>query len=75
VYVGQGAAVPAEGERQLPGGLGRYVLRLDDGTEIYSRPKEGPFVESPKPAAYAAPEGDLRAIFDAIRVDIPVYIY
>ena len=75
VYVGQGMAVPAAPEREVRGALGRYVLRLDDGTEIYSRPERGPFVERTKPASFAAPERDLGAIFDAIRVDIPVYIY
>lgn len=75
VFVAQGTAVPTAEDRQIPGGLGRYVLRLDDGSEIYSRPERGPYVERVKPASYVVEEGDLRAIFDAIRVDIPVYIY
>ncbi len=75
VFVGQGTAVPAEEDRRVQGALGRYVLRLDDGTEIYSQPERGPYVDQVKPASYAASESDLRAIFDAIRVDIPVYIY
>jgi hypothetical protein len=75
VFVGQGTAVPAESDRRIEGALGRYVLRLDDGTEIYSRPERGPYVEQVKPASYVVDEADLRAIFDAIRVEIPVYIY
>jgi hypothetical protein len=76
VYLSRGQPVPPESERQVDGGLGRYVLRLDDGTEIYSRPKEGPFAEGVKPASFVVEqESDLRAIFDAIGKDTPVYIY
>ena len=76
VYISRGQPVPPESERRIAGGLGRYVLRLDDGTEIYSRPSEGPFAEGVKPAAFVVEgEADLRAIFDAIGKDTPVYIY
>ena len=76
VYLSRGQAVPPEEERRVDGGLGRYVLRLDDGTEIYSRPREGPFAEGVKPASFVVEsEADLRAIFDAIGRDTPVYIY
>ena len=76
VYISRGQPVPPEGDRTVDGGLGRYVLRLDDGTEIYSRPREGPFAEGVKPAAFVVEsESDLRAIFDAIGKDTPVYIY
>jgi len=75
VYVGRGQPVPPEAERRVEGALGRYVLRLDDGAEIYSRPESGPFAEGVKPGAFVAEEEDLRAIFDAIERDIPVYIY
>jgi hypothetical protein len=76
VYLSRGQPVPAESERTVDGGLGRYVLRLDDGTEIYSRPKDGPFAQGVKPASFVVEsESDLRAIFDAIGKDTPVYIY
>ena len=76
VYISRGQPVPPEGERTIDGGLGRYVLRLDDGTEIYSRPREGPLAEGVKPASFVVEsEADLRAIFDAIGTDTPVYIY
>ncbi|MBW3630117.1 MAG: hypothetical protein KY464_12565 [Gemmatimonadetes bacterium] len=76
VYLSRGQPVPSEGERRIEGGLGRYVLRLDDGTEIYTRPREGPFAEGVKPASFVVEgESDLRAIFDAIGKDTPVYIY
>jgi hypothetical protein len=76
VYLSRGQPVPAESERQIAEGLGRYVLRLDDGTEIYSHPKAGPFASGVKPAAFMVDsEGDLRAIFEAISADTPVYIY
>lgn len=75
VYVASSEPVPGAGARRVAGALGRYVLRLDDGTEIYSQPTAGPFQEGVKPASFTASEQDLRAIFDAIRVDAPVYIY
>lgn len=75
VYVGAGEPVPAEAERTVEGGLGRYVLVLDDGTEIYSEPAAGPFRDAVKPAAFRAAERDLAAIFDAVREDTPVYLY
>lgn len=75
VYVSRGEAVPPEEERRVEGALGRYVLRLDDGTEIYSTPKEGPFAGRVRPAGFMASEQDLGTIFDAIETETPVYIY
>ena len=76
VYASRGEAAPPPEQREVEQGLGRYVIRLDDGTEIYTRPDEGPFAQGVKPAAFVVEsEGDMRAIFDAIRVDTPVYIY
>lgn len=75
VYVSRGEPVPPEEERRVEGALGRYVLRLDDGTEIYTTPEAGPFVGQVKPAGFLVREEDMRAIFDAIRRDTPVYIY
>lgn len=75
VYIGQGQPVPPEGERRMSGALGKYVLRLDDGTEIYSEPEAGPFADRPKPGAFMVAEGDLQAIFEAVRAQAPVYIY
>jgi hypothetical protein len=76
VYASRGEPVPPEAERRIQGALGRYVLRLDDGTEIHTRPSVGPFSDGPRPAGFIVEnERDMRAIFDAIRVDAPVYIY
>jgi hypothetical protein len=75
VYVSRGQPVPPEEQRRIEGGNGRYVLRLDDGTEIYSRPERGPLAQGVKPAAFVASERDLRTIFDAVGTDVPVYIY
>ena len=75
VYISRGQPVPPEAERTIEGGLGRYVLRLDDGTEIYSEPRVGPLEGTVKPASFMAKAADLGAIFDAIRTDAPVYIY
>jgi hypothetical protein len=76
VYASRGEPVPPEEARRVEGGLGRYVLRLDDGTEIHTRPASGPFAEGIRPAGFIVEnETDMRAIFDALRVDTPVYIY
>jgi hypothetical protein len=75
VYISRGVPVPPESERRVDGGNGRYRLRLDDGTEIYSRPEAGPLADGVKPGDFVASESDLRAIFDAVKVDTPVYIF
>ena len=75
VYLGRGEPVPPEAERTIDGGLGRFVLRLDDGTEIYTRPEAGPLAQGVKPASFVVAEDDMRAIFDAVKPDTPVYIY
>jgi hypothetical protein len=77
VFVAREEAVPEEADRRIAGGLGRYLLRLDDGTEIYTRPRNGPFSEGgAKPGAIMVEnEGDMSAIFEALRLDAPVYIY
>jgi hypothetical protein len=75
VYVSRGQPIPSENERRVPGGLGAYVIRLDDGTEIYSQPTAGPLAETVKPGAFMARARDLAAIFDAVDEETPVYIY
>lgn len=75
VYASRGEPVPPEDARRVENGLGRYVLRLNDGTEIYSEPPAGPHAEAAKPASFMVAERDLRAIFDAVREETPVFIY
>lgn len=76
VYVARGQPVPAEGERRVAGALGRYVIKLDDGTEIYTPPQGGPFKDAPKPGGFQlARTADMAAIFDAVKEDTPVFIY
>jgi hypothetical protein len=75
VYVSRGEAVPPPQARRMAGALGAYVIRLDDGTEIYSRPGKGPFAEGVKPASFVARASDLASIFGAVSEDTPVYIY
>ena len=75
IYVSRNEPVPAEAERRIDEGLGKYVLRLDDGTDIYSEPPRGPFATKVKPASFVAPEAELSAIFEALQPDTPVYIY
>jgi hypothetical protein len=75
-YVSRGLAVPPEAERRVEGGLGRYVLRLDDGTVIHTRPQTGPYAEGVPPAGFIVEdEAEMRAVFDALSIDTPVYIY
>jgi hypothetical protein len=75
VYVSRGRPVPPEGERRVAGGMGSYVITLDDGTEIYSQPHAGPLKDVVIPAGFMAQARDLGAIFDAVKEDTPVYIY
>jgi hypothetical protein len=75
VYVARGEPVPPESERRVAGGLGAYVIRLNDGTEIYTLPERGPFADQVKPGAFMARGSDVAAIFDAVGEDTPVYIF
>jgi hypothetical protein len=75
VYVSRGQPVPSESERRVTGGMGSYVITLDDGTTIYSQPREGPLKDTVIPAGFMARGRDLGAIFDAVKEDTPVYIY
>jgi len=75
VYVSRGQPVPPEGERRVAGGMGAYVITLDDGTRIYSQPQAGPLKDAVIPAGFMAQARDLASIFDAVDKDTPVYIY
>jgi hypothetical protein len=75
VYVSRGQAVPPESERRVSGGMGSYVITLDDGTEIYSQPRSGPLKDTVIPAGFMSRGSDLAAIFEAVTEDTPVYIY
>lgn len=75
VYVARGQPIPPESERRVPGGLGSYVIRLDDGTEIHTEPQAGPFEGQVPPAHFVVRARDLVAIFDAVKEETPVYIY
>lgn len=76
VYVSRGETPPPEGEREVEDGLGDYLIRLDDGTEIHTRPANGPFAEGVRPAGFIVEDEEaMAAIFDAISADTPVYIY
>lgn len=76
VYLGRGEPVPPVEDRRIRGGLGRYVLVLDDGTEVYSAPTTGPLKgQGPKPGSFLAGEADLEAIFNNARNETSVFIY
>lgn len=74
-YVSRGQTVPSESARRVAGGMGAYVITLDDGTVIYSHPQAGPLQEGVVPAGFVANAGDLGAIFDAVEDETPVYIF
>jgi hypothetical protein len=76
VYHSRGEPIPPADQREVEDGLGSYLLRLDDGTEIHTRPASGPFATGARPAGFIVEnESDMAAIFDAISIDTPVYIY
>jgi hypothetical protein len=75
VYVSRGLAVPAEAARRVAGGMGAYVITLDDGTQIYTQPLAGPLKDAVVPAGFMVPGRDLAAIFDAVDAETPVFIY
>lgn len=75
VYVSRGQPVPPEAERRVAGGMGAYVIKLDDGSVIYSQPRAGPLKDGVVPAGFMAQARDLTAIFDAVNEETPVYIY
>lgn len=75
VYVSRGKPVPSEEERRIEGGLGRYVLTLEDGVTIYSTPASGPLSEGTVPASFRVREADLASIYDAVPTETPVFIY
>lgn len=74
-YAAAGKPIPPEPARRVEGALGAYVIRLDDGTEIYSRPSAGPFAQGVKPGSFVATAHDLATIFGALGDETPVYIY
>ncbi len=75
VYVSRGQPVPPENERRISGGMGAYVITLDDGSQIYSQPQQGPLKDGVVPAGFVARARDLASIFEAVKEDTPVYIY
>lgn len=75
VYLSRGQPVPPESERRVAGGMGAYVITLDDGTQIYSQPQSGPLKDTVIPAGFMTRGRDLVAIFDAVQEDTPVYIF
>lgn len=75
-YVSRGETPPAQSARDVEGGLGEYVILLDDGTEIHTRPDAGPFAAGPHPGGFIVEDEDaMAAIFDAVPEDTPVYIF
>ena len=75
VYVQQGQPIPPEAERRVAGGIGSYLILLDDGTEIHTEPQVGPLKGQVKPASFQVRARDMGAIFDALKEETPVYIY
>lgn len=77
VYRHRGLAAPGPSARDVPGGLGPLALVLDDGTLIYSLPRQGP-LSSPgyvMPGALLADASDLQAIRATLTPGLPVYFH
>ncbi|HUG52683.1 MAG TPA: hypothetical protein VMR21_03750 [Vicinamibacteria bacterium] len=63
--------------QRVRGALGQIAVLLDDGTVIYSRPKEGPLADDDYvlPGAVRADAGDLAAIRPNLATGVPVYFH
>jgi len=75
VYSSRGQGVPAS--RAIEGGLGEVAVLLDDGTPLYSRPREGPLADEGYvlPGAVRVDAADLRAIRENLGAGTPVYFF
>lgn len=75
VYALNGHPAPAQ-RPTVQGGLGRYVLFLNDGYVIHTPPVEGSPLEGAKPGSYMIDETTMRAIWPRIHKNkTQVYIY
>ncbi len=74
LYTLHGKAVPDVRPR-ITGGLGRYVLFLGENIVIHSPPVESSPLTQPYPGSFEAPEADLKALFETVKVGTKVFIY
>lgn len=75
VYAMNGQPVPAQ-RPKVEGGLGRYVLFLNDGYVIHTPPSESSPLKGVKPGSYMIDETTMRAIWPRIHKNkTQVYIY
>jgi hypothetical protein len=75
VYEARGQAVPAS--PGIRGGLGEIAVLLDDGSALYSRPREGPLADESYvlPGAVRVDAADLKAIRENLGAGTPVYFF
>lgn len=75
VYAMNGQPAPAL-RPTVAGGLGKYVIFLNDGYVIHTPPVEGSLLKGVKPGSYMIDETTMRAIWPRIHKDkTQVYIY
>jgi hypothetical protein len=75
VYTSRSRPVPAS--RRTRGGLGEIAILLDDGTPIYSKPREGPLAEDGfvLPGGVRVAAADLSAVAENLEPGTPVYFH
>lgn len=73
LYTARGQGVPED--RGVRGGLGQLAVLLDDGTALYSRPREGPLADASYvlPGAVRVDAADLSAIRENLVPGTPVF--
>lgn len=75
VYTSRSRPVPST--MKTRGGLGEIALLLDDGTPIYSKPRQGPLAEDGfvMPGGVRAAAADLWAVAENLEPGTPVYFH
>jgi hypothetical protein len=66
---------PPSPPREIPGGLGRYVVVLAEDVVLHSPPPPESPLKGPRPGSFEAPEEDLGAIWKRIGPETRVYVF
>lgn len=74
VYAMNGQTAPAQ-RPTIPGGLGKYVIRLPNGYVIHTPPSADSPLHGAKPGSYMVSEDVMRAIWPRIHQGTQVYVF
>jgi hypothetical protein len=74
VWTAAGLPVPSP-PREIPGGLGRYVIVLAEDVVLHSPPPPQSPLQGPRPGSFEAPEADLAAIWKRVGNETRVYVF